>query len=55
MLRDTFPGAQGYGSGYCTIAAYAKDNPGYEDKWVNGDATTAPPRPKRPVLVLGDC
>jgi hypothetical protein len=48
-LRQTSP----TGSGYCTLAAPASDNPGYEDKYVYGSASANPPRPKHVVLAVG--
>lgn len=51
MLRQTSP----TGAGYCTLAALASDNPGYEDKYIYGSATADPPRPKHVVLAVGTC
>jgi hypothetical protein len=51
MLRRTSP----TGHGYCTLAALASDNPGYEEKYVYGPGSAAPARPKHVVLALGSC
>lgn len=45
LLRTTSP----TGTGYCTVVAWADQNPGY-----NADAT-APRRPKHVVETIGDC
>lgn len=44
-LKQTSP----TGAGYCTEAAWASDNPGY-----NADAKPAP-RPKKIQVTIGDC
>jgi hypothetical protein len=49
MLRKTSP----TGSGYCTFAALASANPGYENKYVYGSASAKPPRPKQVLLAVG--
>lgn len=51
MLEHTSP----TGPGQCTQAAYASDNPGYEERWLNGaDAlTVVPPRLKHIVMSVG--
>lgn len=51
MLRRTSP----TGAGYCTLAAPASQNPGYEAKYVYGSASADPPRPKHVVLAVGSC
>lgn len=51
MLQQTSP----QGPGYCTLAALASDNPGYEDKYVYGTTNEGAPRPKHVILSVGSC
>lgn len=50
MLKQTSP----TGPGYCTVAAPASANPGYEDKYVN-NSTPNPPRPKGVIFASSSC
>lgn len=51
QLQQTSP----TGDGYCTLVAWASDNPGYEEQYIYGATAQGAPRPKHVILSVGSC